>query len=79
MKKEKSYMTTITFATIVQEIQKLTTEEKEHLQHLVTQFLIEEKRKTFYKSYQDSINEEEQGKLIFSSDIEELKKMLEDE
>ncbi len=54
----------------------MTNEEKEHLQYLVKQFLIEEKRKTLYKSYQESLKEETEGKLIFSSDIEELKKML---
>lgn len=66
------------FGTLVEEIKKLTPEAKMEIKFLLERYIIEEKREEIYKNYQDSLREEKSGKLKFSSDIDELKKMVEE-
>ena len=66
------------FSHLVNEIQKLSFAEKEQLHNLLQKYLIEEKRDDIYHNYQMSKTEEHDGKLQFSSNIQELKQMLED-
>lgn len=64
------------FNNLVDEVKKLSTEEKEELEFLLEKFLIEERRGEIYKNYQSSLCDFREGKLEFSSDIHKLKDML---
>jgi len=67
------------FSYLVDEIQKLSFEEKQELQNILQKYLVEEKREKIYLNYQNSQSEWQQGKLKFSSNINELKEILEEE
>ena len=62
------------FVEIVEEAKQLTTEEKQELRDLLDSYLVEEKREGIFDSYQKS----KQESLKFSSDLDELKEMLND-
>ncbi|HEX8710101.1 MAG TPA: hypothetical protein VF723_17800 [Pyrinomonadaceae bacterium] len=66
------------FAEVVEEVKNLTTEEKLELQILIEKYLAEEKRAGIYESYQASLQELNEEKLVFSSDMNVLKGMLND-
>jgi hypothetical protein len=61
---------------LIDEIQKLSLEEKEGVQLLIQRLLIEQKRELIYEHYQESLKEENNGTLTFSSDVQALKMML---
>jgi hypothetical protein len=63
------------FANVVEEVKKLTSEEKEELLFLIQKYLAEEKRKEIYEDYQTSLQELRENRLEFSSDINQLKNM----
>jgi hypothetical protein len=67
------------FATIVEDIQKLSTEEKEELRALLEKYLVEARREEIYQNYLDSKKRVQRGELEFSSDTEQLRKTLEEE
>ena len=58
----------INFGDLVEEVKKLSPEEKEELKFLIERFLIEERREEIHKHYKESIEEFKKGKLEFSSD-----------
>lgn len=64
---------------MTQEIYKLPFDEKLELQRLLEQNIIEERRNEIYDTYLDSKKLIAEGKANYSSDISELKKMLEAE
>ncbi len=66
------------FAEVVEEVKNLSTEEKLELQTLIERYLAEERRQEIYENYQASLNELNEGKLVFSSDANMLKGMLND-
>lgn len=66
------------FDSLVDEVKKLSTEEKEELEFLVERFLVEERREEIYKNYQQSLQELGEGKLEFSIDIGRLRNTLEE-
>ncbi len=66
------------FAEVVEEVKNLSTEEKLELQTLIERYLAEERRQEIYENYQASLNELKEGKLVFSSDANMLKGMLND-
>jgi hypothetical protein len=66
------------FAEVVEEVKNLSTEEKLELKILIGKYLAEEKRQEIYENYQASLNELEEDKLAFSSDVSILKGMLND-
>ncbi len=68
----------MTFSEVVEAIQKLSEEEKEEIKSLIEHYLIEEKRENIYQNYLVSKQKESEGKLTFSSDINELMESLED-
>jgi hypothetical protein len=68
----------VSFATLIDEVQRLSFEEKEELQNLVTMYLIQERREHFYETYLESQKEESNNTLEFSSNINRLREMLED-
>lgn len=65
------------FGNLVDEIQKLSTEDKEELKFLLEKYLIEEKRKTILRNFKKARKEEKAGKLDFSNNINMLKESLE--
>jgi len=66
------------FAEVVEEVKNLSAEEKLELQILIEKYLAEEKRQEIYENHQASLNELNGGKLVFSSDVNMLKGMLND-
>jgi len=66
------------FAEVVEEVKNLSTEEKLELHLLIEKYLAEEKRQEIYENYQASLNELKEDKLVFSSDVNVLKGMLDD-
>jgi hypothetical protein len=68
----------MSFSDVVETIKNLSLEEKQELQALIAQYLREERRQEIYNNYQDSINEEKKGELNFSSNIDELKQLIDD-
>lgn len=68
----------MTFSDLVEAIKNLSVEEKEQMQLLLTQYLREERREEIYDNFENSKVEEKNGELKFSSNINELRKMIED-
>ncbi len=68
----------MSFNDVVEAIRSLSLEEKQEIQNLLTQYLREERRDELYQSYQTSLFEERNGELKFSSNINELKQLLEE-
>lgn len=64
------------YSTLIEEVKRLSTEEKEELKFLIEKYLIEERREDIFKNYQESKKEIEEGRLEFSNDIERLKEIL---
>lgn len=67
----------MTFSEVVESVKKLSFQEKEELKSLVEKYLVEEKREEIYQHYVISQQRQKEGKLTFSSDIDELMKSLE--
>ena len=66
----------MSFNDVVETIKNLSFAEKQEIQALLTQYLREEKREEIYNSYQESLREEQKESLNFSSDIDELKQLI---
>jgi hypothetical protein len=66
------------FAEVVEEVKNLSLEEKLELQALIEKYLIEERREEIFDNYQSSLRELNEGKLVFSSNADTLKGMLND-
>lgn len=66
------------FAAVVEEVKNLSVEEKQELQALIENYLIEERREQIHGNYKDSLCELNKGGLVFSSDMNALKGMLDD-
>jgi hypothetical protein len=65
-----------TFSGIVDEIYSLPLEDKQALLNLLERNIAEERRNEIYTNYLSAKDEENKGKLSFSSDINKLKKSL---
>ena len=66
------------FSDVVEAVKTLSLDEKEEIQSLLGQYLREERRDEIYQNYLRSKQEEKEGKLQFSSDIDQLLESLED-
>ena len=66
------------FSDVVEVIKGLPTDEKREIQLLLRQYLREEARDEIYESFQLAQAEHDRGDLEFSSDINELRQMMED-
>ena len=64
------------FADIVEDVKKLDFEEIKELNLITEKYLIELERDMLLESHKQSIIEYKSGKLKFSSDINELKEIL---
>jgi hypothetical protein len=69
----------MSFSDVVETIKTLSLEEKQEIQALLSQYLREERREEIDNNYQKSISEEIQGQLKFSSNIDQLKQLIEDQ
>lgn len=65
-----------TFAEIVEEVRKLNDDHLLELEWVIKTQLIQKKRKSIRKNYQQTKTEYKTKKLTFSSDISTLKEML---
>jgi hypothetical protein len=68
----------MTFSEVVEAIKTLSLGEKKEIQFLLEQFLREEQRDTIYQNYLVAKQNEKEGKLKFSSDIDRLMQFLEE-
>ena len=68
----------MSFSDVVETIKNLSFAEKQEIQALLAQYLREERREEIYSSYQNSRLEEQKEELNFSSNIDELKQLIED-
>lgn len=67
----------INFGNLVEEVKRLSIDEKEELKFLIEKFLAEEAREKIYKNYKKSLKELQTGELEFTSDIKSLKELIE--
>ncbi|WP_456325884.1 hypothetical protein [Desulfonauticus submarinus] len=67
------------YDALIENIKSLPLSEKEELKSLIEKYIIEERRNEIEAHYKKSLSELKKGKLQFSSDIKELKDMLEQE
>lgn len=65
-----------TFAAVVEEVQRLSIDEKEGLRFLLDKYLVEARRTEIYENYQESKKSLEKGELKCSDNIDELHKSL---
>ncbi|MDR4509011.1 MAG: hypothetical protein MRJ65_12390 [Candidatus Brocadiaceae bacterium] len=61
---------------LIEEVKKLSMQEKEELKFLIEKYLIEERREEIFQNYQQSKKENDEGQLEFSNNIKRLKEML---
>lgn len=64
------------FSTVIEEVKKLNFEELQELNFITSKYLDEIERDKILQSHNESINEYNNGELNFSSDFNELKKLL---
>jgi len=65
-----------TFSKIVETVYHLPLDEKQELMNLLSRNIVENRRNEIFDHYQIAKNEEKTGKLIFSSDINQLRHLL---
>ncbi|NTW31140.1 MAG: hypothetical protein HGB12_00645 [Bacteroidetes bacterium] len=65
-----------TFATIVEEIKKLSLDEWIELNFLTEKFIVEKHRNEFHKNHLESLSEHRKGKLKFFNNSSDLKFFL---
>jgi hypothetical protein len=66
------------FSDVVEAIKTLSLGEKEEIQSLLDQLLREERREEIYQNYLVTKQHEKEGRLHFSSDIDQLMTSLEE-
>ncbi len=66
----------MTFSDVVEAIKMLPTDEKREIQLLLRQYLREERRDEIYENFKSAQVEQQEGKLKFSSNPQELRKLL---
>ena len=71
-------MDILRYATLIETVKSLSTEEKEEIRFLIEKYLIEERREDIYGNYQNSLKEAEGGQLEFLSDVNRLRRMVEE-
>jgi hypothetical protein len=68
----------MTFSDVVEAIKSLSSEEKLEIQLLLQQYLREERREDIYQNFQAAQVEQQNSKLKFSSNIDELRQLIEE-
>ncbi|MFM6189874.1 MAG: hypothetical protein ACKPEN_08760 [Planktothrix sp.] len=67
-----------TFHDVVEGIKSLSMDEKQEISILLQQYIREERRDQIYDNFQLAQVEEQKGELKFSSNINELKQLIEE-
>ncbi|AVH74051.1 hypothetical protein [Nostoc sp. 'Lobaria pulmonaria (5183) cyanobiont'] len=68
----------MTFSDVVEAIKSLSSEEKLEIQLLLQQYLREERREEIYQNFQAAQVEQQNNELKFSSNIDELRQLIEE-
>ena len=68
----------MSFSDLVEALKSLSMEEKQEIQLLLSQYLREERREEIYDNFKKSQAEEQSGLLRFSSNINELRQLIEE-
>lgn len=68
----------MTFSDVVEVIKGLSIDEKQEIQLLLNQYLREEQRNVIYNNFKLAQVEQHKGELKFSSNIDELKQLIEE-
>lgn len=68
----------ITFNNVVDVIKNISTYEKQEIQVLLKQYIREKRREQIYNNFKSAQVEQQKGELKFSSNINELRQMIED-
>jgi transcriptional regulator with AAA-type ATPase domain len=68
----------MTFSDVVEAIKSLSADEKREIQLLLQQYLREERRNEIYDNFKSAQVEQQKGELQFSSNIKELKQLIEE-
>jgi hypothetical protein len=69
----------MTFSETIEAVKSLSIDEKLEVQQLLQQYLRDERREEIYRNSKAAQAEEQSGTLKFSSDINELKQMMEED
>ena len=68
-----------TFAEVVKDVRQLSSEEKQELQAILKQSLIEGRRREIVENYQTSLDEMKNGGLVSFTDTDKLCDSLSDD
>lgn len=68
----------MTFSDVIEAIKNLPTDEKREIQLLLQQYLCEERRDEIYDNFESAQVEQQKDALKFSSDIKELRQLVEE-
>lgn len=68
----------LTFATVVDEVRQLSADEKRELVDIIERDLVDTRQDEILKDCEDADNEYQDGKLVFSSNVEQLMASLDD-
>ena len=68
----------LTFASVEDEVRQLSSDEKKELAEIIERDLIEERRSEILRNCEQGMREYEDGKLVFSSNVDELMASLND-
>lgn len=66
------------FNDVVEVIKGLSTDEKQEIQLLLNQYIREERRDEIYDNFKLAQVEQQKGELKFSSNIDELRQLIEE-
>ena len=66
----------IDFTDIVEDVKKMSYEDKEELKFLLEKYLTEEKRKLFLNNYHDALEEVKENKINYSNTTSDFKRKL---
>jgi predicted DNA-binding WGR domain protein len=72
-------MQQMTFNDVVEVLHSMSYEEQQEAKSLLEQYLAEKRRDGYVESYNESLRLEEVGSLTFSSDINELMKLVDED
>ncbi|MEH1922000.1 hypothetical protein [Nostoc sp.] len=68
----------MTFSDVVEAIKSLSSEEKLEIQLLLQQYLREERHEGIYQNFQAAQVEQQNSELKFSSNMDELRQLIEE-
>ena len=68
----------ITFASVVDTVRELSLDEKTELKDLLESYIVEDRRDEILRNCEEGRKEHEEGKLVFSSNVDELMASLND-